>query len=339
MNKDEIISTLKTVKYSNFDRDIISLGMLKYLKCENNEIEARIFVGKNTAEGEKTVEKMKAVLSQKYPNANITVSLLAENPDAQAMPQNKDDVLKDIKIKIAVASGKGGVGKSTVAINLARAFARIFGSGNVALMDCDLYGPSASLLAGEKSKLMCSDSGKILPKLTNGIKMVSMGLLVDDNQALIWRGPMVMSALKQFVNDVDWGKADAMILDLPPGTGDAVLSAVQLMKIDGALVVTTPNELASITALRGSEIFTKTDIPILGVVENMAYLEMPDGSKNYIFGQSSTAQKVASELNSEVLAEIPIDKSLQNFGENAQSQSSQTLFDNIAKAIIAKVKK
>lgn len=338
MNKDEILQILKTVKYSNFDRDIISLGMLKYLKCDNGIIDARIFVGNNTQEGEKVVKEAQEILSKKFPNIKVSVSLLAENPDEQAIPSNKEDILKDVKLKIAVASGKGGVGKSTVAINLARALCRIYGDGNVALMDCDLYGPSASLLAGEKNRLMCSEDGKILPALTNGIKMVSMGLLVDENQALIWRGPMVMSALKQFVNDVDWGKADAMVLDLPPGTGDAVLSAVQLMNLDGVVIVTTPNELASITALRGSEIFTKTNIPILGVIENMAYLTMPDGSKNFVFGQGA-AQKISDELNTPILAQIPIDQSLQSFGKDSLSENSQKIFDNIAKEIIAKIKK
>lgn len=335
MTKENILNVLKNVKHSNLDKDIISMAMLKYLKVEGSNIDARLYCGKDEAEGEKTIAKAQAVLKEAYPQAQISVILLNENPDDKAPSATKEDTLKSIKFKIAVSSGKGGVGKSTVAINLARAFSRIF--DNVLLLDCDFYGPSVNILAGEKARLACDEDGKILPIEKDGVKMVSMGMLIDERQSLLWRGPMVMSALKQFVNDVDWGNAEIMILDLPPGTGDAVLSAIQLINIDGAVIVSTPNELSSLTTLRGADIFLKTDIPILGLVENMSYLEMPDGSKNYIFGQGAS-EKVCDALDIDCLAKIAIDQSLQAFNAETSAKSISA-FDSIAQQIITKLNK
>ncbi len=335
MRKEDILEALKVVKHSNLDKDIISMAMLKYLQVTETSIDARLYCGKDEAEGEKTIAKAQAALKEAFPNAQVSVLLLNENPDDKAPANTKEDSLKSIKLKIAVSSGKGGVGKSTIALNLARAFSRIFKAGNVALLDCDFYGPSSNILAGEKSRLTCDENGKILPVEKDGIKMVSMGMLIDERQSLLWRGPMLMSALKQFVNDVDWGTADIMILDLPPGTGDAVLSAIQLISIDGAIIVTTPNELSSLTTLRGADVFLKTDIPILGLVENMAYLDMPDGSKNYIFGQGAS-EKVCEALNIDRLAQIAIDQSLQSFNAETTEQSTQA-FDSIAKQILEKL--
>ena len=331
MDKESILNLLKTIKYLNLDRDIVSLGFIKYLKCEADSIDIRIFNGDNKEAGQKLISDIQNLLNEKFPSIKISVILLDENPDIK--PDEKLDTLSQIKFKIAISSGKGGVGKSTVALNLARAFVRKLGKGKVALMDCDIYGPSSAILAGESRKLTCDDNGKILPAEIEGMKVVSMGLLVEENQALIWRGPMVMSALKQFVNDVNWGDADVMILDLPPGTGDAVISAVQIVNLNGAIIVTTASDLAAITALRGAEIFTKMNVPILGLVENMTYIKTPSGEKHYVFGKDA-AKSAAQKLNTKILAEVPLDSSLQTFGENKSSQEVNAIFDSVVDAII-----
>ena len=156
-----------------------------------------------------------------------------------------------------------------------------------------------------------------------------MGMLVDDSQPLLWRGPMVTGAIRQFVEEVEWGKLDAMVLDLPPGTGDAVLSVVQLIPISGALIVTTPNELAATTAVRGAMVFEKSDVRVLGVVENMAYMQMPDGTREYIFGEGF-ADDAAAKLGTKVLARIPLDKTLHT--QNISEQTTR-IFDAIADEI------
>ena len=263
------------------------------------------------------------------------VKLLSEDPskNVSARAESVPDGLAGVKFTVAVASGKGGVGKSTVAVNLARAFARRFSAGGearVGLMDCDIHGPSATVLFGKKVFPTVNASRKIVPPEMDGIKAISMGMLVDDSQPLLWRGPMVTGAIKQFAGEVDWGALDAMVLDLPPGTGDAVLSAVQTVPISGAAIVTTPNELAAITAARGAMVFEKSGVKILGVVENMAYMPMPDGSKEYIFGEGF-ADGAAEKLGVEVIARIPIDKSLQTA---SVSERSRKIFDELAGKIL-----
>lgn len=337
MTKEDILQSLRAVKYPPYQKDIVAFGMVKYVKADGDSAEVRIFTGGDGTIARNIIKEASEVLHKDFPGKRFEVILLESNPSNQPPAKDpKENALPGVKLKVAIASGKGGVGKSTVAVNLARSFAKIFskGSARVGLMDCDIHGPSASILMRERVFPSVSPDDRIIPPEIGGIKVMSMGMLVSDDQPLLWRGPMVTSAIKQFTEDMIWGELDAMVIDLPPGTGDAVLSAVQLIPLDGAIIVTTPNSLASTTATRGAMVFQKSDVKIFGVVENMAYFQMPDGSKEYIFGDASE-NTTASALDSEIIAQIPIDKTLHS---QDVSENSRKIFDALAQAILEKAK-
>ena len=212
------------------------------------------------------------------------------------------ETMAGVKHVIAIASGKGGVGKSTVAANLAVALARQ--GVKVGLLDADIYGPSLPTLFGIKDKASVRD-GKIVPFEAYGVRAMSIGMIVDPDQALAWRGPMVMGALKQLMSDVDWGELDLMLIDTPPGTGDAHLSLIQSKRLTGAVIVSTPQEMALADMRRGVALFRKTETPILGIIENMAWLETADGKKQYLFGEAGAA-RAAEELDAPFLGPIPL---------------------------------
>lgn len=335
MTKEEILDALRAVKYPPYDRDIVAFGMVKYVKVDGTYAEVRLYTGTNDDLGKKIAMEASALLHSKFKGCRFDVVKLESDPAKNPAPKPSAETLSGVKYKIAVASGKGGVGKSTVAVNLARAFARLFSKNGarVGLMDCDIHGPSATILMGKKSFPSVDENSRIVPPEADGIKAISMGMLVDDSQPLLWRGPMVTGAIKQFAEEVAWGELDAMVLDLPPGTGDAVLSVVQTIPLSGALIVTTPSDLASVTAVRGAMIFKKSDVEILGVVDNMAYLEMPDGSKNRIFGEGA-ALAAAQKLGVELIATVPIDKTLHT---NRISKASEEIFDALAERIVEKL--
>ncbi len=212
------------------------------------------------------------------------------------------DTLQGVRNIIAVASGKGGVGKSTVAANLAVALAaRGLKTG---FLDADIYGPSAPTLFGVADKAAVKD-GRIMPVNAHGVTVMSIGMIVDPDQALAWRGPMVMGALGQLMRDVEWGALDVMIVDTPPGTGDAHLSLIQSKRLDGAVIVSTPQEMALADVRRGVALFRKTDVPIIGVIENMAWLESDTGERQYLFGEGG-ARRAAEKLDAPFLGAIPL---------------------------------
>jgi ATP-binding protein involved in chromosome partitioning len=212
-----------------------------------------------------------------------------------------------VKAVIAVGSGKGGVGKSTVAVNLAAALARM--GQSVGLLDADIYGPSVPIMMGMKSHrpTMLADERTIVPVERYGIHAISMGFLLKESDAVVWRGPMLAKALQQFIEDVDWGTKDVLVIDLPPGTGDVQLSLTQLVPLTGAVVVTTPQDVAMADVRRAIRMFEMTKIPILGVVENMAYFRCPDNGKDYyVFGKGRT-EEACRQMDIPLLARLPLD--------------------------------
>ncbi|WP_412068270.1 Mrp/NBP35 family ATP-binding protein [Rubrivirga sp. IMCC43871] len=237
--------------------------------------------------------------------------------DSPAARPNAPASLAGVTNFVAVASGKGGVGKSTVAANLACALAAT--GAKVGLMDADVYGPSVPLMfgvpAGEKPQV--NEQRHIVPLERFGVKLLSMGFLVDDANAVIWRGPMVSSAVRQFLGQAAWGELDYLILDLPPGTGDIQLTLVQTVPITGAVVVSTPQDVALADARKAVKMFENVHVPVLGVVENMAYFTPPDlpDRKYYLFGEGG-AQRLAAELDVPVLAMVPIEQATREAGDN-----------------------
>jgi ATP-binding protein involved in chromosome partitioning len=236
-----------------------------------------------------------------------------------------------VKHVIAVASGKGGVGKSTVATNLAVALARA--GRAVGLMDADIYGPSLPMMMNLHGKPFANADRKIVPLDAYGVKCMSIGLLVDDTEPVIWRGPMVMGVVKQFLQDVAWGELDVLVVDLPPGTGDAQLTMIQAVPIAGAVIVTTPQDVAVLDAVRGIEMFRKLDVPVLGVVENMAWMDLPDGTRIHPFGQGG-GRRTAERYEVPFLAELPLDGRIREGGDHGVPSA---LADGPASGVFRKV--
>jgi ATP-binding protein involved in chromosome partitioning len=225
-------------------------------------------------------------------------------PPPGPAPAARPDVTRPARGIVAVASAKGGVGKSTVAVNLAVAAAK---SGlRVGLLDADIFGPSVPTMMGTVGqKPQLSAAKKMQPLLAHGVSTMSLGYLVDPDNAVVWRGPMVMSAVVQLINDTDWGDLDLLFIDTPPGTGEVQLTLVQRLPLDGAVIVSTPQEVALADVRRGVGMFRKTAVPVLGVIENMAWFEQNDGSRTYIFGEGG-AQRTAAEMGVPFLGALPI---------------------------------
>jgi len=240
---------------------------------------------------------------------------------------------------VAVASGKGGVGKSTLAVNLALGLQAL--GLRVGLLDADVYGPSIPRMLGLNRKPDASDNKKLIPLEAYGIKAMSIGLIVEEDTPMIWRGPMVQSAISQMLVDVEWAPIDVLVVDMPPGTGDAQLTLAQRVPMTGAVIVSTPQEIALIDARKAVAMFEKTRVPILGIVENMAWLEMPDGSRNHIFGEGG-ARKTAETLNVPFLGEVPLITAIREGGDEGRpitgvepDGASATVFRQIAAGLMA----
>jgi ATP-binding protein involved in chromosome partitioning len=349
MNEETIRDALKTVRYPGFSRDIVSFGLVRDIKIDGDAVTVRLALTTADAEvpaklREACEAALKVVPGVAKASIEISVKPPLNAPAAPKLQEAREPAMTGVKAVVAVASGKGGVGKSTVSVNLACALASLLenSGGSAGILDCDIYGPSVPLMLGATNRPQVVD-GKIQPEEARGLKIMSMGLLLDDDSPVVWRGPMVTSAINQFIRDVDWGALDILIVDLPPGTGDAQLALVQNIPVTGALIVTTPQTAAVNVAKRGARMFAKVNVPLLGVVENMSYFQMPDGSRNAIFG-SGGGEKVAQALGTELLAEIPIDTALRtgcdtgmpSFLSNPQSDSSKQLL-KLAIAILDKL--
>lgn len=261
-----------------------------------------------------------------------------------------EQILPKVKYTIAVSSGKGGVGKSTVAVNLAAAL--IKEGYKTGLIDADIYGPSIPTMldaVNEKPKLVkINEKNRLLPVVRYGIKMMSIGFLVDPNEAVVWRGPMASSALKQFMGDVEWDELDFLLYDMPPGTGDIQLTLTQSIPLTGAVIVTTPQEISLIDARKGAKMFEKVNVPVLGIIENMSYYTNSDGSKEYIFGKGG-GKKLADELKINFLGEIAVNTAIRLGGDegkpivlrnpdSAEAGQFAEIAKNMAEDIINKAK-
>jgi ATP-binding protein involved in chromosome partitioning len=340
VNKEEVLSILKSIQYPGFQKDIISVGLIKDITISDDAISVLLDMRTNDDGVINTVKdavrnKLQSLKGIK--SVAVEISGPGRSAHSDGEQTSKEEYLPEVKYRIAVASGKGGVGKSTVSVNLAVALAKI--GYRVGLLDSDIYGPSIPLMLGVSHKPEF-DGQKLLPIEKYGVKLMSLGFLVDDKTPVIWRGPLVMRALQQLMKDVHWGSLDVMLFDMPPGTGDAQLTISQSINLDGAIIVSTPQDVALIDAIKGVEMFKKVHVPILGIIENMSYFICQScGTRTDIFSAGG-ARKECSRLEVNLLGEIPLDVAIRIGGDKGMpivieddANEQSIVFINIAKNI------
>lgn len=335
ITKEAVLAALSKVQEPELHQDLVTLNMIRNLEIAGDKVSFTVMlttpacplrgrIDKEVREAVMTIDGVKT----------IDVKMDSDVPNDGRM---RGLVNMPIRNAIAIGSGKGGVGKSTVSVNIAVALAQ--SGARVGLMDADIYGPNTPTMLGV-DKLPPPDGQRLIPAEAYGIKMISMGLLVKPGQPLIWRGPMLNSAIRQFLGDVEWGELDYLIIDLPPGTGDAALSLAQALPLSGAVIVTLPQLVSLEDASRGLNMFKQLEVPILGVVENMSYLDLPDGTRMDIFG-SGGGEMLARETNTTFLGKVPIDQNVRiggdtgkpivaSFPESAVAKSLQEISQKIA---------
>ncbi|MDE0859783.1 MAG: Mrp/NBP35 family ATP-binding protein [Akkermansiaceae bacterium] len=308
MTNDELRATLAKVSYPGFSRDIVSFGLLKSAEVVDGTAQVQLQIQTREAEVPKTIfQDCHKILDPLFGGPEkVRIEIDVQEPQgAQGSAATGSQKLPGVKRIIAVGSGKGGVGKSTVSSNLAIALSA---QGlKVGLLDCDLYGPSVPLMMGVPDhQPQANDQDQIVPIEAHGLKLMSMGFLLSDSSPVIVRGPMATRYTQQFLQQVAWGELDVLILDLPPGTGDIQLTLVQTVALDGAVIVTTPQEVALIDARKAVSMFAKVNVPILGLIENMSYFECDHGERYHLFGKGG-AERECERLKVPLLGRIPLE--------------------------------
>jgi len=315
VTEEQVREALKQVKYPGFSRDIISFGLVKAVRVEEGAVTVQMALATNEPAIPQAIKTESEAVLGALPGVTSTKVLI----DIHAPPSGAGAAgmgatrIEGIRHVIAIASGKGGVGKSTVAANLAVALEKT--EARVGLCDCDIYGPSISLMFGSRDRPMATEENRIVPIEQYGLRLMSMGFLLDDTSPAILRGPMVTRYTQQFLRQVEWGELDYLVLDLPPGTGDIQLTIVQTVALSGAILVTTPQEVALIDARKAATMFEKVNVPVLGLIENMSYFQCPGDGKRYeIFG-SGGGEREAKRLKVPLLGQIPIDIATRESGD------------------------
>lgn len=317
LTKSEILATLKKTGDSGFNTGMLVLNSIKSFELKENKLSLHLVLPVTENQLSHDLEKrFESVLKKSYPFLEkVEINLEARPSKEKDSP--KSTLLPKVKYTIAVASGKGGVGKSTVAVNLAVAMAKT--GARVGLIDADIYGPSIPLMLGinQKPRVYHVDQVmKMIPVENYGIKLMSIGFLVENDTPVIWRGPMASGAVKQFMTDVEWDELDFLFFDMPPGTGDIQLTLVQTIPLSGAVIVTTPQEVSLIDARKGLAMFSRVNVPVYGIIENMSYFKAPDtGNKYDIFG-SGGGEKLAAESRIPFLGGLPIDPRIREGGDS-----------------------
>lgn len=324
MTPEAIKEQLKQIKYPGFSRDIVSFGIVRSAAFVDGTVKISLAL---TTSDPKTPLQLKREVEaclRALPEVKETIIDVAVSAPKTPTPSGgniagnaTNTAHAKIKHAVAIASGKGGVGKSTFSVNLACSLARTLAAagrpGRVGLMDCDIYGPSVPLMIGLNGRPEI-DGDMLVPMEAYGVKVMSMGFLIDDNTPVVWRGPMIMKTVQQFVQNVKWGELDILLIDLPPGTGDAQLSLVQTIPLDGAVIVTTPQPAATNIARKGGLMFQKVNVPLLGVAENMSYFIDPAGIKHHLFGQGG-GEKTADLLGTTLLGQVPLIPAIREGGD------------------------
>jgi ATP-binding protein involved in chromosome partitioning len=317
LNEETVKQALRNVKYPGYTRDIVSFGLVKQIEAGNGAVSIQVQLTSGTPE---LAAQLKADCEQAVralPDvhavyADIRLPAKPAPPGGGPNPWANQNKLPGIKRVVAVASGKGGVGKSTTSVNLACALK--YCGAEVGLLDCDIYGPSIPLMMGVHERPTISPEEKLVPPSNHGIRVMSMGLLLEGDAPVIWRGPMIMKTIQQFVNSVEWGKLDYLLVDLPPGTGDAQLSLCQTVPLDGGVIVTTPQEASLGVVRKGIAMFEKVNVPILGIIENMSYFTTPTGDRVEIFGHGGGRAEAARQKVL-FLGEVPLFTEIRESGD------------------------
>ncbi|MFZ2643415.1 MAG: Mrp/NBP35 family ATP-binding protein [Verrucomicrobiia bacterium] len=346
VTEDIVREALKQVKYPGFTRDIVSFGIVKHVAISGNDVAVTMQLpAANPKCGEQIRAEAEQAL-QRLPGVgrvNVEMSAQAASHAPAAHGAIEKRRVPGVKKIVAVASGKGGVGKSTVAVNLACALAQT--GLKVGLMDCDIYGPSVPLMMNVHERPTANDDEHINPLTNYGVKLMSIGFLVEADAPVIWRGPMIMKAVQQFIHNVNWAPLDVLMVDLPPGTGDAQLSLAQVTEVDGGVIVTTPQDASLGVVRKGIGMFQKVNVPIIGIIENMSYFVCPHcNTRAEIFAHGG-GRREAERQNVPFLGEVPIYPEIRVGGDTGQpvvvsapQSPAGKAFIDIARLLVEKIK-
>ena len=310
MTKEKILNILKTIQYPGFSRDIVSFGMVKTISIENDIINVSLSINTDNQENLKKVE---SEIIKKLKNNKVSINFEKPEKQTNINQENVKQNIPQIKQIIAIASGKGGVGKSTIALNLATTLSK---TNKVGILDLDIYGPSLPKLVNVNTQPQMTNEKKLIPINKFNMKLMSFGFINTQNSPTIWRGPMVARMTQQFFDDVEWGELDYLILDLPPGTGDIQLTLVQKLAISGAIIITTPQELALLDVRKGADMFKKVNTPVLGVIENMTHFLCPHCNKETQIFPGKGGEEESARLNVPLLGKIFLNPDIAISAEN-----------------------
>ena len=340
ITKEQVLDALKSVMDPDLNRDVVSLGFIKELQIEGGRVS---FIMELTTPACPLKEQLKTAAEQAVKGvAGVSeVQVEVTSKVSTHRVQMEEEILPGVRNIVAIASGKGGVGKSTVCVSLAVALART--GARVGLLDTDIYGPSIPIMMGVKEQPELKEQ-KLIPITRYGVKLMSIGFLISEDTPLIWRGPMVMKAVEQLLTDVDWGELDYLMIDLPPGTGDVQLTLAQKVPMTGAVIVTTPQDVALLDVVRGISMFKKLNVPILGIIENMSFFQCPHcGERTEIFSHGG-GEAASRKLEVPFLGEIPIDLKTRTGGDTGrpvvieEPESGQSkIFMKIAEQMAARI--
>ena len=343
LTQENVLSALKAVKYPGFSRDIVSFGLVKEISAANGAVSVMLQLTSPNPEAAKQIKAESEAILKNLPGVNH-LHVDVRQPAGGAAPQGplgSQNRVPGVQKVIAIASGKGGVGKSTCSVNLACALRHL--GARVGLLDCDIYGPSIPLMMGIRERPTVNEAGQLVPPVAHGVKVMSIGLLIEDDQAVIWRGPMITKTIQQFLMAVEWTDLDFLLVDLPPGTGDAQLSLCQTVPLDGGVIITTPQEASLGVVRKGIGMFNKVNVPILGLVENMSYFTTPNGERVEIFGHGGGKEEAARQ-NAPFLGEIPLFTEIREAGDrgtpivvSAPNHPAGRAFVQIAEALRRKL--
>ncbi|MGO8836702.1 MAG: Mrp/NBP35 family ATP-binding protein [Limisphaerales bacterium] len=315
LTQDDIKNALKAVKYPGYSRDIVSFGLIKEISVANGTVSIMMQLTTANPDAARQIKGDSERVLKALPEVKLVHVEVRQPAAGTAAPTGalaNQNRVPGVKRVVAIASGKGGVGKSTCSVNLACALQHL--GARVGLLDCDIYGPSIPLMMGVYERPTISAGERLVPPVNHSVKVMSIGLLLENDQPVIWRGPMISKTIQQFLFAVEWGEMDFLLVDLPPGTGDAQLSLCQTVPLDGGVIVTTPQEASLGVVRKGIAMFRKVNVPLLGLVENMSFFTAPNGERVEIFGHGG-GQAEAARQNIPFLGEVPIFTEIREAGD------------------------